>query len=99
MQNLYAGASYSPIKGLNLSATYHYLATATTLKNLNKTLGHDIDFEASYQILKDARVSLGFSYMAGTDTMEQLKRTEGNDDLKWAWFTLIVSPRIISKKW
>ena len=99
LQNLYAGASYSPIKGLNLSATYHYLATATSLKGLNKTLGHDIDFEASYQILKDARVSLGFSYMAGTDTMEQLKRTEGNDDLKWAWFTLIVSPRIISKKW
>ena len=99
LQNLYAGASYSPIKGLNLSATYHYLAMATTLKGLSKTLGHDIDFEASYRILKDAHVALGFSYMAGTDTMERLKRAEGNDDLKWAWFSLIVSPRIISKKW
>lgn len=99
LQNLYAGASYSPIKGLNLRATYHYLAMATTLKGLSKTLGHDIDVEASYQILKDASVAVGFSYMAGTDTMEQLKRAEGNDDLKWAWFTLIVSPRIISKKW
>ena len=63
------------------------------------TLGHDIDVEASYQILKDASVAVGFSYMAGTDTMEKLKRAEGNDDLKWAWFTLMVSPRIISKKW
>jgi hypothetical protein len=99
LQNLYGGASYSPIKGLNLRASYHYLAMATKLKSLGKTLGHDIDVEASYQILKDASVAVGFSYMAGTDTMEQLKRAEGNDDLKWAWFTLIVSPRIISKKW
>lgn len=99
LQNLYAGASYSPIKGLNLRASYHYLAMATKLEGLAKTLGHDIDVEASYQILKDASVAVGFSYMVGTDTMEQLKRAEGNDDLKWAWFTLMVSPRIISKKW
>ncbi len=99
LQNLYAGASYSPIKGLNLMATYHYMAMATTLKGLSKTLGHDIDIEASYQLLKDANVAVGFSYMAGTDTMEHLKRAEGNDNLMWAWLTLVVSPRIISKKW
>ena len=99
LQNLYFGASYSPVKGLNLSASYHYLATATKLKGLKKTLGHDFDFEASYRILKDAHLALGFSYMAGGDTMERLKRSEGNNDLKWAWFSLIVSPRIISKKW
>lgn len=99
LQNLYAGATYSPIKGLNLNATYHYLAMATNLKGINKTLGHDVDFEASYQILKDAKVSLGFSYMASTETMEKLKRAEENKDLKWAWFSLVVSPRIISKKW
>ena len=46
-----------------------------------------------------AGTALGFSYMAGGDTMERLKRSEGNNDLKWAWFSLIVSPRIISKKW
>lgn len=99
LQNLYTGASYSPIKGLNLKAQYHYLAMATSLKEVNKTLGHGIDFEASYQILKDARVSLGFSYMASSETMERLKRAEENEDLKWAWFSLVVSPRIISKKW
>ena len=99
LQNLYAGATYSPIKGLNLKAAYHYLAVATNLEESSKTLGHDIDIEASYQILKDARVSLGFSYMKGTETMEKLKRVEDDNDLKWAWFSLVVSPRIISKKW
>ena len=99
LQNLYAGATYSPIKRLNLTATYHYMAMATSLNQVNKTLGHDIDIEASYQVLKDAQVALGFSYMASTETMEKLKRAEENSDLKWAWFSLIVSPRIISKKW
>ena len=99
LQNLYAGGTYSPIKNLDLSLTYHYLAMATNLKQVNMTLGHDIDFEASYQVLKDAKVSLGFSYMVGTKTMEKLKRTENNDNLKWAWLSLVVSPRIISKKW
>ena len=99
LQNLYTGATYSPIKGLNLSATYHYMAMATSLKGINKTLGHDIDVEASYQILKDAKVALGFSYMASSETMEKLKRAEENEDLKWAWFSFVVSPRIISKKW
>lgn len=99
LQNLYAGASYSPIKGLNLNATYHYLATATKLEGVGRTLGHDIDIEASYQILKDASVSAGFSYMTGTKSMEKLKRTEADNNLKWAWLSLIVNPRIISKKW
>ena len=99
LQNLYAGASYSPIKGLNLRATYHYLAMATSLKYMSKTLGHDIDIEASYQVLKDARVSLGFSYMTGSEAMEDLKCVEADKNLKWAWLSLVVSPHIISKKW
>ena len=99
LQNLYAGATYNPIKGLSIMAKYHYLATATKMDKTGKTLGHDIDLEASYQILKDARFSIGFSYMIGTETMEKLKRSEEGNDLKWAWFSLVVSPRIISKKW
>ena len=99
LQNLYAGVAYSPFHKLKLSATYHYLAMATKLEGLNMSLGHDIDFEASYQILKDVNLSLGFSYMKSNDTMEKLKRADKNTDLKWAWFSLYVSPRIISKKW
>ena len=99
LQNLYAGASYSPIKGLNLKATYHYMAMSTKLEGIKKTLGHDIDIEASYQILKDASFSIGFSYMTGSETMEKLKRTDGNSNLKWAWFSLVVSPKLFTTKW
>jgi len=99
LQNLYGGATYRPVKGLSLSATYHYMAMATTLEGINKTLGHNIDIEASYQVLRDAQVSLGFSYMTGSETMEKLKRAEADNNLKWAWFSLVVSPRIFSTKW
>jgi hypothetical protein len=99
LQNLYVGAMYSPIKGLNLKATYHYLAMTTSKEGMNKTLGHDIDFEASYQVLKDAKVSMGFSYMTGSEAMEELRCVEADSNLKWAWFSLVVSPHIISKKW
>ena len=99
LQNLYVGATYSPIKNLNLMASYHYMATATKLENFSRTLGHDIDIEASYRVLKDACISLGFSYMTGSQTLEELKCVENDSSLKWAWFSLVVSPRIISKKW
>ena len=99
LQNLYAGATYSPLKDLNLKATYHYMATATKLKDMNMTLGHDIDLEASYQIMKDVRLTAGFSYMVGTETMEKLKRADNDDNLRWGWFSLVVSPRIFTTKW
>lgn len=99
LQNLYAGATYSPIKGLSLRATYHYLAMAAKLNEVNKTLGHDIDVEASYQILKDVRLSAGFSYMVGTETMQKLKRADKDNNLKWGWFSLVVSPRLFTTKW
>ena len=99
LQNLYAGVTYNPIQKLKLKAVYHYLAMATTLEDINKTLGHDIDIEASYQILKDARVSIGFSYMTSSKTMELLGRAEKDKNLKWAWLSLSVTPRIFSTKW
>lgn len=99
LQNLYAGATYNPIKGLNLKATYHYLAAATNLYNTSKTLGHDIDIEASYQILKDASISLGFSYMVGTETMQKLQKVDEKNNLKWGWFSLVVSPKLFTTKW
>lgn len=99
LQNLYAGASYSPLKGLDLKATYHYLATATNLENTSKTLGHDIDIEASYRIWKDVSLSLGFSYMVSTETMQKLQKADEKNNLKWAWLSLVVSPRLVTKKW
>lgn len=99
LQNLYAGGSYSPLKGLDLKLTYHYMATATKLEDIDRSLGHVTDIEASYQIMKDVRLSAGFSYMIGTDSMEKLKRADHDDNLKWGWFSLMVNPRILSLKW
>ena len=99
LQNLYAGVGYSPMKDLRLRVSYHYMAMATTLKGIDKTLGHDIDIEASYQVMKDVRLSAGFSYMTGTETMQKLQRADDNNRLRWGWFSLIVSPKIFTTKW
>ena len=99
LQNLYAGGDFTPIKGLKLKARYHYLSIATNLRDVNKTLGHDVDLEASYQLMKDVRLSAGFSYMTGTETMEKLKRANNTGHLNWGWFSLIFSPKIFSTKW
>jgi hypothetical protein len=99
LQNLYAGVSCSPLKKLNLKATYHYMAMATNLKDINKTLGHDIDVEASCQVMKDVRLSAGFSFMTGTDSMQKLQRADDNNILRWGWFSLVVSPHLFTAKW
>ena len=99
LQNLYVGAKYNPCDRLTLGAKYHYMATATKVAGTNKSLGHDIDLEASYKIMDDVRLSAGFSYMVGTDAMEKLKRVDSNQNLKWGWFSLVISPRIFTTKW
>jgi hypothetical protein len=99
LQNLYAGGDFTPVKGLKLKARYHYLSIATNLRDVNKTLGHDVDLEVSYQLMKDVRLSAGFSYMTGTETMEKLKRANDTGHLNWGWFSLIFSPKIFSTKW
>ena len=99
LQNLYVGGTYSPVKGLNLKATYHYMATATKLEGIDMTLGHDLDLEARCQIMKDVSLSVGFSYMQGKETMERLRRADHDNSLKWGWFSLIVSPKLFSTRW
>ena len=99
LQNLYGGIGYIPWKPLSLKATYHYMAMATTLNGIDKTLGHDIDIEASCQIMKDVRLSAGFSFMTGTESMQQLQRADEDNRLRWSWFSLVVSPKIFTTKW
>ena len=99
LQNAYIGATYSPLKKLILKATYHYLATGTKLEGLNRTLGHELELEAGYAMAKDVRIAAGFSYMTGTETMERLKRASGDGSLRWAWLTVLFTPRLFSAKW
>lgn len=99
LQNLYAGTVVKPLKGLSFDLSYHYMATATKLSDINMTLGHMIDMSAKYQLMSDVSVSAGYSYMSGTDTMERLERTSDSHRLRWGWLKLTISPRIFTTKW
>lgn len=99
LQNAYVGGFYQPMKGLLLNASYHYLAIATTLEGLDRTLGHEWEFQASYALARDVRLSAGVSLMWGGETMDRLKRSGNENTLQWAWLSLSVNPRIFSTKW
>ena len=99
LQNAYVGATYSPIKKLSLGANYHYLAIATDLEDLKRTLGHEVELQARYAFSPDVNISAGFSMMQGSETMERLKRSTNSNRLQWGWISLSVTPRIFSTKW
>ena len=99
LQNAYIGATYSPIKKLMINGSYHYLATATKLTDLDMTLGHEVELQARLSISRDVNLSAGFSMMQGSETMERLKRSSKDNRLRWGWISLSVNPRIFSSKW
>ena len=99
LQNIYAGAFFSPLKGLRIDGSYHYFSTATKLTGLDMFLGHEFELQAAYAITRDVRLMAGFSYMTGGETMERLKRDTGNSSLRWGWIGLSVNPNIFSTKW
>lgn len=99
LQNAYIGVQVTPLKGLAVSASYHYLATATHLEDKDMTLGHEVELQASYAIARDVRISLGGSLMNGSKTMESLKRLTKDSTLRWGWISLVVNPRIFFTKW
>lgn len=99
LQNAYLGAMCSPLKGLVINASYHYLAIATHLKDMKKTLGNEVELQAAYALSNDVRLAVGASFMKGSETMERLKRSTNKNDLRWGWITLAVNPRIFTTKW
>ncbi|MBO4871363.1 MAG: alginate export family protein [Muribaculaceae bacterium] len=99
LQNLYTNVSYSPIEPLNLTAGYHYLATATKVSGAERYLGNEWEFSASYDIIKDVNLSAGYTYMHGSSTLERMRHIEGKNKLHWGWLMLTVNPRLFTKKW
>ncbi|MBQ1585326.1 MAG: hypothetical protein II078_09700, partial [Muribaculaceae bacterium] len=69
------------------------------LEDMDKTLGHEIEFQAAYSISRDVNVSAGASFMWGGDTMERLKRSSKKTSLRWGFITLSVNPRIFTARW
>lgn len=99
LQNAYIGTDVTPIKKLTVSAFYHYMATATKLKGIKKTLGHYLDLSACYKPKDNLQLTAGFSLMTGTETMRRLKRASSDNTLRWAWVCLTIDPRILSLRW
>ena len=93
-----AGAYCKPNNKLACRATYHYLATATKLNKLDRTLGHSIDLQASYNFTKDISLMAGYTFMIGTETMDRLKQGEGSKTARWGWFSLVISPSLFTTK-
>ena len=99
LQNAFAGGHVSPVKGLDVSATYHFMATATKLKDMSKVLGHQVEVEVSYSFLKFCTLAAGYTYMHGSEAMERLRRSTEKRHLHWGWLKLSVSPRVFYVKW
>jgi hypothetical protein len=99
LQNAFVGIFGKPTNKLSCKATYHYLAVATDLDELNSTLGHSIDLQASYKFSKDISLSAGYTQMMGTETMDRLKQGSSSKQARWGWFSLVVSPSIFKTKW
>ena len=99
LQNAFVGAFGNPTSKLNCRVIYQYLATATELHNLNRTLGHAINLIASYRFSKDVSLMAGYTQMHGTETMDRLKQGNSSKRARWGWFSLVVSPSLFTTKW
>ena len=99
LQNFYVGGFLKPTHQLKCEATYHYLAVATNLAGLDRTLGHSVDLQASYRFSKDISLAAGYTQMMGTETMDRLKKGDSSRHARWGWFSLVISPSLFSSKW
>ena len=99
LQNVFIGPYYKPNGKFACRATYHYMAVATKVSTLDRTLGHCVDLQASYQFTKDIGLSAGYTQMMGTETMERLKQDDSSQQARWGWFSLVISPSLFTTRW
>jgi len=99
LQNAFIGPYYKPNAKFSCRAMYHYMAVATQVSDLDKTLGHCVDFQASYKFSKDISLSAGYTQMMGTETMERLKQDDSSQQARWGWFSIVISPSLFTAKW
>ena len=96
LQNAYAGVRWKPLPTLAFDASCHYLAVATKVRDMSRSLGHELELAGSWSFAQNGSLSLGFSYMHGTELMEVLKRVSGDHHLVWGWLMLRVHPTLKS---
>lgn len=99
LQNAYAGIDVSPFKGFKAGVTYHFLTAGTKLRDMDSTLGHDVDLSLSYRFNEWIALEIGYTHMIGTETMRQLKQGGGSSHANWGWFSLVVNPDVFKGRW
>ena len=100
ISDIQASVQTKAVKRLDMKLNYHYLMLNNKRANLDKGLGHELDFQAAMKICQDVTLSAGYSFMLGTETMEAVKGTGAHKSWQdWGWVTLNISPRIFSTKW
>lgn len=77
---------------------YHYFATAVKYSGLNKTLGHEIDYQINWKVANDINVNSGYSFVKGTETLDFFKGGNHKSWQDWAFVQLNISPRLFSSK-
>ena len=97
LQNTYVGIFGKPCDKLSCSATWHYLTVATELVGFDRQLGHSVELQATYDFSDILSLSAGYTQMIGTATMDALKQG-GDSRGRWAWFSLVISPKQFSTK-
>jgi hypothetical protein len=88
LQNLYTFVDLHPTEKFDFGLGYHYFAIPADIKNLDHTLGHELELAAAYKFSSEVTLSAGFSYMVGSETMDKLKRSTEDSRLTWAWVDL-----------
>lgn len=98
LQNAYFGIFGHPLSlfieqddRLFCAATYHYLAVATDLTDLDRTLGHSVELEVSYRFSNRVSLALGYTQMIGTETMNRLKQSTDSRNVRWGWLSLVIN--------
>ena len=100
LQDLRIGGQFTPVKGLDLTAAVHYLATSVPIENAStQTLGHELELGVSWNILPSITLMAGYSYMHGSETMQLLKRSNTDKHLHWAWLMLVATPEFLNRTW
>jgi hypothetical protein len=98
LQNAFVEAFGRPFGKFECSAAYHYLAVATELNGLNRTLGHSVEVTAGYRFTKDISLTASYTMMFGTETMDRLKQGNSSKTARWGWFSLVISPTLFKTK-
>ena len=98
LSDTYLTAAINACKKVDLSATYHYMATGVKVKDLGRTLGHEVDLQINWRVVKDVTVQGGYSMMFATETMEVFKGGNHKSWQDWAWLSVNINPRIFSTK-